>query len=279
MLNINLEPYTTSLTWKEGEQHRFNHAKCPAGEDTRRRLYVKAVNPSSTWIAYCHNCGNSGASRRASGKSFNIHDALLERCETSGVTDTLNEHSNSILNIVKAGLNDNLSLAAKAWLYKCRLTDDDIKELGIKNFDGHVAIPINDRSWQVRFINAPTAHRYTNFYPKDEQRHYYIREDATVNILILTEDIISAYRVSKYSRCDAIACLGTNVPKNIDFSRYNGVNIWFDRDKAGQAGALKVGKEIRALCKNLYLIDAAEPKLQSDEDMGNIFASLSVKAL
>lgn len=38
---------------------RVDHDDCPAGVDTRRRLYVTRKEDGSI-IAYCHNCGNSG---------------------------------------------------------------------------------------------------------------------------------------------------------------------------------------------------------------------------
>lgn len=47
---------------EEYEQVRVNHEGCPAGEDRRRRLYVKRV--SGGLIAYCHNCGDHGYVRR-----------------------------------------------------------------------------------------------------------------------------------------------------------------------------------------------------------------------
>ena len=46
---------------KPDEQTRGNHDNCPAGEDTKGRLYIKrlAGNPERA-VAYCHNCGGRG---------------------------------------------------------------------------------------------------------------------------------------------------------------------------------------------------------------------------
>lgn len=38
---------------------RYNHEDCPAGMDTKRRLYVTKKEDGSV-LAYCHNCGRSG---------------------------------------------------------------------------------------------------------------------------------------------------------------------------------------------------------------------------
>lgn len=62
MIDKQLIRSAVSLDTEEYEQVRVNHEGCPAGEDTRRRLYVKKV--SGGLIAYCHNCGDHGYVRR-----------------------------------------------------------------------------------------------------------------------------------------------------------------------------------------------------------------------
>lgn len=43
-----------------GTTIRFNHKDCPAGEDTRRRLYVTKPATGDEVLAYCHNCQMGG---------------------------------------------------------------------------------------------------------------------------------------------------------------------------------------------------------------------------
>lgn len=45
----------------KGEQVHVNHDGCPAGRDTKRRLYVKR-NEHGKVVAYCHHCGGAGVS-------------------------------------------------------------------------------------------------------------------------------------------------------------------------------------------------------------------------
>jgi len=41
---------------------RISHLSCPAGKDTRNRLYLKApTKPGNVLLWYCHNCGEGGA--------------------------------------------------------------------------------------------------------------------------------------------------------------------------------------------------------------------------
>lgn len=41
-----------------GSEVRYNHTNCPAGTDTRKRLYIRKT--ADGYLAYCHNCGRGG---------------------------------------------------------------------------------------------------------------------------------------------------------------------------------------------------------------------------
>ncbi len=44
-----------------GETQRVNHMNCPAGQDTRQRLYITRLAGSGGMVvAYCHNCSDKG---------------------------------------------------------------------------------------------------------------------------------------------------------------------------------------------------------------------------
>ncbi len=45
-----------SLSIPVGHTSRFNHDACPAGVDTRRRMYA-TKKPDGAYLCYCHNCG------------------------------------------------------------------------------------------------------------------------------------------------------------------------------------------------------------------------------
>lgn len=56
-----------------GNTVNINHEDCPAGNDTRRRLYV-TITPEGTLLGYCHNCGSKGWTRLPkTGTVTNIH--------------------------------------------------------------------------------------------------------------------------------------------------------------------------------------------------------------
>lgn len=62
----------------EGEQVSVNHEGCPAGTDTKRRLYVKRIERGKI-LAYCHHCGGRGISSPQGGhrRAVPSSDALL----------------------------------------------------------------------------------------------------------------------------------------------------------------------------------------------------------
>ena len=64
----------------EGEQVNVNHADCPAGTDTKRRLYVKRIERGKV-VAYCHHCGGRGLASPSRGDRNPLYssDALLAR--------------------------------------------------------------------------------------------------------------------------------------------------------------------------------------------------------
>lgn len=69
---------TDSLFPSRGNTVNINHEDCPAGNDTRRRLYV-TITPEGTLLGYCHNCGSKGWARLPkTGTVTNIHASLSD---------------------------------------------------------------------------------------------------------------------------------------------------------------------------------------------------------
>ena len=56
-----LEYHHITSTLARGATKRINHTDCPAGQDTRRRLYITRLAGSGNLVvAYCHNCCDKG---------------------------------------------------------------------------------------------------------------------------------------------------------------------------------------------------------------------------
>jgi translation initiation factor 2 beta subunit (eIF-2beta)/eIF-5 len=58
---------------KPGETVHVNHNDCPAGEDTRERLYyTRCHKPTHMVMYYCHNCGTGGSFHTGKRATFAI---------------------------------------------------------------------------------------------------------------------------------------------------------------------------------------------------------------
>ena len=70
-INLSLNaPDAVEPKWAEGGaqvgvEYRMNHVGCAAGEDTKKRLYMK-LSESGVVMYYCHNCGKSFVTRNKS---------------------------------------------------------------------------------------------------------------------------------------------------------------------------------------------------------------------
>ncbi len=70
-------PYATAHRGTE----RVNHDDCPAGTDNKRRLYVTRKEDGHV-VAYCYNCGYSGATSGTSKPSLFVDQARSLKLHT-----------------------------------------------------------------------------------------------------------------------------------------------------------------------------------------------------
>jgi hypothetical protein len=116
---------------ERGQTIRIDHSDCPAGEDTRRRLYLtRPAGSPNVVLAYCHNCQESGVQR---GEFDKYRDYVAPSTEMGVLHIPFQEPS---------GLEwdpDNWPIAATSWRV--------LKGLGSNNVR------------QARIAYDPTTHR------------------------------------------------------------------------------------------------------------------------
>lgn len=133
--------------------------------------------------------------------------------------------------------------AARVWLYDAGLNDDDIREWGIYYHVGmeRVVLSLNGGlAWIARSVHPERGPRYLfpSAWPRGEGA-WLTGRDAVV----VTEDILSAYRINRATGYAACCLLGTSTSKSIALKLKTvagtGYQIvsWLDGDRFGKLGA------------------------------------------
>ncbi len=109
-----------------GDTQRVNHTDCPAGEDTRRRLYVERslANPRQT-VYYCHNCQQGGRVYDDSYKKYRDQRHTQGAVPTPTIVEEVASPSGMVYKV------DDWPAHARAWQYKNNLSRHMIDNGGI----------------------------------------------------------------------------------------------------------------------------------------------------
>ena len=225
-----LEEYVDEL--ETGETVRVNHVSCPAGADTRRRLYI--TKKPDVVLAYCHNCGESSSRyissrdryRDSRGKSFNTTPKSSEYVEPL---------------VVKFSDECNIPVEAEAWRIKSKLSrqqctdnqiyyvpDSDAIYLPFFTMDGFT------NGYQLRPLHKHGA-KYINCVKdnNEELGGIIINPTKSYDTLVIVEDLVSGMHINE-AGYDALVNYGTHVKPTILFraiqEKYEHYVVWLDND-------------------------------------------------
>lgn len=251
-------PFAMGL--KVEEQVRTNHDECPAGQDTKRRLYIKRT--STGFLAFCHNCGHHGVVGNGRGV-------------TRAIADLLDKHKDALETGI-VSVNGQLELppecdsvifrwpdSARAWLYQYGITDQEMMDAGIcySWAWGRVVLPVYEDGklvyWQARAIDRAQDPKYISAKanPKAMYWHHFHQAVGRTNSIGIVEDILSAIKLGRYM--DTVAMLGTSPDMaglTERLKNYKKVAIVLDPDQAG----IRKANELHS---RLSLIKPGEVKL------------------
>ena len=230
-----------------GEQVHVNHESCPAGEDTKRRLYVKRV-PGGV-LGYCHHCSGHGFIRNLSPEGTDLSHWLRgKEIEIPDVSSTLGTPEQD-----KEIYGGPFSGPGFTWLSKYTTI-----------LDPEYIVPVRDPS-QVKMKIYTLEHEHIIGYqirntvhkPKYITRYYtdVVRGDAAwfiadpeVKKVVITEDYLSAYKIFKICNMNTVALLKTSASettiRQIRSFNPTKVTLWLDSDAAGEAGSDKLRDNI-----------------------------------
>lgn len=202
-----------------GEQTNQNHQNCPAGLDTKKRLYIKRTNDGYQW--YCHHCAQGGFVR---GGIRNIH-RVEEPYEGPSLPADFDPDWNNW----------------PKWAEEFQ-----VKGWGYSKYMDRVVIPVYGpdlKGYQARA--APN--KKPKYLTKGKRLVYKVckgRDDVCI-----VEDALSAERVGKV--IDTAACLGSdmNTETLMQVARgHKRAFVWLDNDNP------TVRKNQRSLIQRLRLV-------------------------
>jgi hypothetical protein len=249
-----------------GQQISINHAGCEAGEDRKQRLYIKRTEKGL--VAYCHHCSQSGFARDG---------------DTRLGTWVLKKEATVVKTQQKPELGP-LSIGGKMWLLANHCTTTSKVFWGIKDDPLKVAMTLQNPEgetigWQMRNLVPDAVPKYTTYYIDNKTKGESAWFNNGSKVLVITEDYLSAYRVSRDVGYSAMALLRTTITDKTLMQIYDmgfsEIYVWLDSDEAGVKGAAKVSKTLRHFLpsdvKLMTIHSNEEPKHLTPEQLKRKF--------
>lgn len=231
------------------EQVNINHEHCPAGNDTKRRLYIRRTIDSV--LAYCHHCGG--------------HSVLKNntRLTTSQIKERL-------INKYKAPTNDEVLLPAdityeqSEWPVAERTfikqwfdwPDVMAYAIGYSPSLGRVIFPYFQTGkcvfWQGRDVPQRTGLKWLTASSAQKPLGVYWPPMVS-NTIVIVEDVISALHLSNSCGVNAMCLYGTSMGDHqlewlVEAGCFSTVIVWLDNDHAGQEAKLSLAQRLAAVC-------------------------------
>lgn len=237
-----------------GQTNRFEH-DCGEGR------VLKVSHKDDGYAAWCFRCNDSG---------FIPHPApsLSERLARLEALRSAERSASSSVELPTPALcdpQDGWPLAARVWLHKAGLSNDDIIRLGAYYHPptGRVVIPVYQGDklvyWQARdpeWKRGTARPKYLN--PPVDKFGLYAKYGSGP-VIVLTEDILSAFRVSRVT--EAWSIMGTALAPGVLAALINErrpVVTMFDPDAGGHKASASVTKKLAALGVPCY--EASPPR-------------------
>ncbi|KWO18402.1 DNA primase [Burkholderia ubonensis] len=161
------------------------------------------------------------------------------------------------------------------WLYKAGISNQEIEALGFfwNPRMQRVVLPVRDDLgvvvyWQARTLDKANPRKYLN--PHVDKRRLVARY-GDGPLIVLTEDLLSAYKVATRGGVSGWCLLGTKISDWIAAELIRSekpVAVWLDPDTAGQTNAAKIIKQLRAYgiaARNV--VSSKDPKLLQREEI------------
>ena len=252
---------------KGKEQVNVNHEECPAGTDTKRRLYVKRVEngTDNSYLFYCHHCGNRGSLKYHG--LLRVEEIAKESTVTTRISavellDALDRYRHGLFNA------ELWSLDAKLWWYKYNLNNADAVGYNVQynDIDNRLWLKVATGLWQGRGFGE--AAKKMKYYTVGDINSSEVFVRNTRSTVMLVEDVVSAYKCAK-AGINVLPLLGTTLRLHHLFliKEYDRVIIYMDNDTAGQKAAVNIYRELSPYSNDIDVIHDKQPKERPLEEL------------
>lgn len=233
---------------------------CRVDHDCGDGRTMKVEHKPDGYSAYCWRCGESGWIPHPT-------PSLAERVARLNRERDDDIKARAVLDLPAPRVSNpqEWPAPARVWLYKAGMSNDDIEALGFywNPRLGRVVMPLYVEGrlvyWQARGFNVSRA-KYIN---PDVAKDHLVAAFGTGSVLVLTEDILSAYKVGKVTTAWSI--MGTSASDavlNKIVADGRSVVICLDPDAAGRRGASKIRKALVLLGVDVRILHMRkDPKL------------------
>ena len=231
-----------------GYQYNTNHRDCSAGEDVRKRLYIKRAPDG--WMFYCHHCGNKGYLRAADKMYRGMPVAIDDSPKISHVVKMLSKG----LGVADVSM---WPTEARIWWYSYDLNDADALRFNVQWDNTRQRLFMKaGGTWVGRGFGK--GGRYVCYKETTDLPYFYY--SGILNKIVVVEDVVSAYKVHK-AGYNVLALLGTKASdRDLELLyNYEDVIIWLDPDHPGQIGACELYKRINGVSDVMNVL-AEQPK-------------------
>ena len=233
--------------------HCIKHEQCPHCAKLGRDRNGDNLAVYSDGSTYCFSCGFTNKGSRV--------QAFIQREQR--ITQDV---------ILPADAEPTIPREVITWLRQYSLTDNDIKSNNLlwSPYWERLIFPyfVNDQlvAWQGRSFNPDKAKWFSKGNLKDL---LYIVGNHRTKHIVLTEDIISAIRVSKQHTVCASPIFGSHISTHriLRLGKfYDRIDVWLDKDKEKEAVNYRNGINIMGIDSKVIITDK-DPKEYSDSEI------------
>lgn len=278
------------FTWRGNKETvRMNHDDCPAGQDTRQRLYITRTI-DNTFLAYCHNCGGKAWRRAATTKHIYAEPeefASGEPVITGNKLDKMRHALGSAFRLSSFITKEYIDMyvpGTNRAMDKLYVNSIELKHVEAQgwvlgtDFQGNecLAFPCDETGykWQVwRFdYKDPDSKRVVSVGGAPEP---YIYNPNDSPLLVIVEDRLSGIKIAQAG----FSSLCLHGLRGLDSADYHALTmmydtfvVWLDNDVLpAKEAATNIHSTLKMFSDAVHMVDnCTDPKYYHEDEINSI---------